>query len=696
MTVKVGPGVPEPLGATPDPSGVNFAVFSANSSAVRLCLFEPDERETAQIVLPARTGAVWHGRVEGLRPGQRYGLRVEGPYAPETGHRFNVNKLLVDPYANELSGRYVAEAAVFGFERGAPTADLSFDGRDSAPFVPRCVVTEPAPSAEWARPRRPWSETVIYEAHVRGLTRLMPGIPEPLRGTYEALGHPALIDHLLHLGITALELLPIQAIGDEPSLLGRGLTNYWGYSTLAYLAPEPRYYGPSGADGLRTAVRALHAAGIEVLLDVVYNHTAEGGEDGPTLSFRGIDNLSYYKHRPDDPRRAWDSTGCGNTLDASHPVVVALSLDSMRHWAEQYGIDGFRFDLAPTLARHPYAFDPRAPFFEAVGRDPVLCDLKLIAEPWDLGDDGYRLGGFPSGWGEWNDRFRDAIRAFWRGEFGTVPRLAESLTGSAEIFAGSGRSPTASVNFVCAHDGFTLRDLVSYEHKHNEANGEGNHDGSGSNLSDNHGHEGETDDPAILAARKRSVRNLLASTLLAQGVPMLVAGDELSRSQGGNNNAYCQDNPTSWVDWEAGRAHDPDLPDFVAHLIGLRRRYPALRRETFFQGQATDGSGRLDIYWLDPSGREMTGSDWAEPDRRAVGLHFGSDDDRAERLLLLLNASDDPMAFRLAPDLPGGPWRQVLDTGLGTGRPGSDAPSLEAAGTFLLPSRSAVLFQQHH
>ena len=688
-------GTPHRLGATWDGRGVNFGLFSAHATQVELCLFDPTgRRETDRVPLPGRTDDIWHGHVDGVRPGQLYGYRVSGPYRPEAGHRFNANKLLVDPYARLLSGPVRYGDAIYGYRRGGARADLGFDRRDSASAVPKAVVVDPA--HDWGadiRPGRPWSETVIYEAHVRGLTRLHPEIPEPVRGTYAALGHPAVVEHLQRLGITALELLPIHEIADEPSVHGRGLANYWGYSTLGYFAPAARYLGEPGIAGFRQAIRALHDGGIEVILDVVYNHTAEGEEDGPTLSFRGIDNASYYKARPDDPRRTWDTTGCGNTLDLSHPRVMQLVLDSLRHWAEEYHVDGFRFDLATSLGRDPTAYSARAAVFQAIAQDPVLRRLKMIAEPWDLGPEGYRVGGFPTGWSEWNDQFRDTNRAFWRGDPDRLPRIVQGLCGSREIFEASGRGPAASINFVTAHDGFTLRDLVSYDAKHNEQNGEGNRDGTDNNLSSNHGVEGESSDPAVVAARARTTRNMLATLLLAQGVPMLLAGDEVGRSQGGNNNAYCQDNETSWIDWSAGLATDPDLPDFVANLLGIRCRFAALRRRDFFTGEPDAATGLRDVYWLDQDARRMDWPDWADPERRTIGMQIGNDAPDGLRLMILLNASLAPIPFRLDPELPVAGWQPVFATTEPKGLFSGGAKVLPKTGTFPLAPRSIVLFQ---
>jgi isoamylase len=506
--LRVDDGSPLPFGAVWDGKGVNFSLFSTHATAVELCLFEPlGRRETTRIALPQRTDQVWHGYVQGIRPGQLYGYRVHGPYEPRQGHRFNPYKLLTDPYARQLHGRIRWHDALFGYRYGGHRSDLTPDRRDSAPMMSKCVVEDP--SFPWGddRPlRRSWSDTVIYEAHVKGLTALHPDIPQPLRGSFAALGHPAVIEHLVRLGITAIELMPIHGFVDDRFLVEKGLRNYWGYSTLAFLAPEPLYLGEAGIIGFKSAIRALHEAGIEVILDVVYNHTAEGNHLGPTLSFRGIDNASYYKLIPDDPRFYWDSTGTGNTLNLDHPRVLQMVLDSLRHWVEAYHIDGFRFDLAPSLAREPYEFSHRAGFLRAVGQDPVLSRVKMIAEPWDLGDGGYRVGGFPLGWSEWNDQFRDAVRGFWRGDAGQLPKLTRAMTGSREIFEWTGRSPWASVNYVCSHDGFTLEDLVSYNERHNEANGEENRDGHAHNLSSNWGAEGPTDNPEIPQPRRQQQR----------------------------------------------------------------------------------------------------------------------------------------------------------------------------------------------
>jgi glycogen operon protein len=689
---RVEEGMPAPLGATWDGRGVNFALFSAHATAVDLCLFDSlGRKETARIRLPRRTDQVWHAYLRDIRPGQLYGYRVHGPYEPGAGHRFNPQKLVLDPYARQLAGRIRWHDALYGFRVGAQRNDLTMDRRDSAPMMPKCVVEDAAHSwGEDRPPRRPWDETVIYEAHVKGLTQLHPNVPASIRGTYVALGHPAVIDHLLKLGITAVELLPIQAFADDRFLVRRNLRNYWGYSPLGYFAPEPRYYGADGAIGLKTAIASLHEAGIEVILDVVYNHTCEADHLGPTLSFRGIDNKSYYKLVPDNPRLTWDSTGCGNALDLSHPRVLQLVLDSLRHWVETYHVDGFRFDLASTLLRDPYDVSDRAGFLQAIGQDPVLSRVKLIAEPWDLGAGGYRVGGFPPGWGEWNDKFRDTVRAFWRGDAGQLPSLAGRLTGSAELFNHDGRQATASVNFVTSHDGFTLDDLVSYNGRHNLANGEENRDGHEPNFSWNCGVEGPTKDPTILELRARQKRNLIATALLAAGTPMMLMGDELSNSQGGNNNAYCQDNETGWIDWAGGA--DAALVPFVQNVLALRRRYATLRRRDFYDGRV-DGGGLKDIYWLAPEGHEMGEGDWAKGDRRALGLQIGNDVAADERLLLLFNGSMYAVDFRLGARFPCTAFEAIFDTGRKEGTIPAPGALLSPGGSIPLAPRSLLLLR---
>jgi isoamylase len=695
--MRLEDGLPAPLGATWDGKGVNFALFSAHASAVDLCLFDSSGRRETEICrLPQCTDEVWHGYVNGLRPGQLYGYRVHGPYEPTHGHRFNPHKLLIDPYARRLSGRIRWHDAVYGYRRGAHRADMTIDRRDSAPMMPKCVVEDP--SHMWGGDRRPqhaWRDSLIYEGHVKGLTQLHPGVPRMMRGTYAALAHPAIIDHLVKLGVTAVELMPIHAFADDQFLVAKNLRNYWGYSTLAFFAPEPRYYGSEG-DGvldLKAAIRTLHEAKIEVILDVVYNHTAEGNHVGPTLSFRGIDNRSYYKLQPDNPRFLWDVTGTGNTLDLAHPRVLQMVTDSLRHWVQAYHVDGFRFDLAPALARDPFEFSDRAGFLRAVGQDPVLSRVKLIAEPWDVGHDGYRLGQFPPGWSEWNDQSRDTIRAFWRGDGAQIAGLARALTGSREIFQTRGRQPSASVQYVCSHDGFTLDDLVSYNERHNEANEEGNKDGHPHNLSWNCGVEGTTKDPGVLALRAQQKRNLLATVFFSVGVPMLLMGDEFSRTQNGNNNAYCQDNETSWLNWERGEKLDPDLLPFVQVLVGLRRSHDVFRRRRYLTGSTVAKSPLKDVYWLAPEGREMTNEDWAEENRRTLGMQIGNDSADGQRFIVLLNAFNNKVDFRLDPHLPGAAWTHVFDTQEPRGHVRAPARALHPGGTFSIGARSLALFQ---
>ena len=667
-------GMPDPLGATCHADGVNFALYSAHAEHVELCLFDASgEKETARLTLPECTDGVWHGFVPGLRAGQKYGYRVHGPYAPESGHRFNPHKLLIDPYARLLAGDLVWSDASYGFIQADAAEDLSFDTRDSAPGTPKCVVVEATTGGSEAHaPAVPWNDTVIYETHVRGFTMCHPDLSPKLRGTFEGLGQKCVIDYLKALGITSIELLPVHAFADDHFLVRQGLHNYWGYSTLNYFAPHARYLGAGGLASFRHMVRALHEAGIEVILDVVYNHTAEGNRTGPTLSFRGIDNASYYRLQPENPREYIDYTGCGNTLNFDHPRVIGLALDSLRYWAGEMEVDGFRFDLAATLARSAEVFDVDAPFLRALAADPLLSSRKLIAEPWDLGPDGYRLGGFPPDWAEWNDRFRDTVRSFWRGDEGALPEFARRLHGSGDLFGHPARGPWASINFVTSHDGFTLSDLVSYAERHNEANGEDNRDGHGENLSANYGEEGPSADPAVRALRERQRRNLIASVFLSQGTPMLLAGDELGRSQGGNNNAYCQDNETSWLDWSGQDAQSGFLA-FVRELIALRASHPVLRRQRFAHGaENAPLSGFADIEWLREDGVRMSEGDWQDAGRRCVGMllaeylpaeHVRADEDT---VLVILNAGEQALDFKL-PDSGGlAAWRCVLAT--------SDAP----------------------
>ncbi|MGN6584866.1 MAG: glycogen debranching protein GlgX [Rhizobiaceae bacterium] len=685
----ISAGSPFPLGAMWDGSGVNFALFSANATKVELCLFDPHgRRETQRIALPEYTDEVWHGYLPSVRPGQLYGYRVHGPYEPRAGHRFNPNKLLLDPYALAYHGEIHWHDAAFGYRVGSQRQDLSFDRRDSAFVMPKCVVVDPA--VTWGndiRPRVPWAETVIYEAHVKGMTALRQDIPSQLRGTFGGLADPAAIDHLVKLGVTAIELMPCQAFFDDRHLIERGLKNYWGYNTIGFFAPAPRYLSPnSSIHEFKLMVRRLHQAGIEVIMDVVYNHTAEGNQMGPTLSFRGIDNASYYV-LADDPRYYFDTTGCGNNVNLRHQRVLQMVMDSLRYWVEDCHVDGFRFDLASTLGRDRAAFDQNAIFFDAVRQDPVLNKVKMIAEPWDTGPDGYQVGNFPPGWAEWNDHYRDTVRGFWKGDDGTAPHLAAHLLGSAGSFEKRGRRPWASVNFVTAHDGFTLADVVSYNDKHNEANQEGNRDGHDNNLSWNCGAEGPTDDQGILDLRDRMRRNILATLLLSQGTPMILMGDENGRSQGGNNNAYCQDNEMNWLSWTDIEERDEAFQTFVRGLIRLRRTRPPLRQTRFLRGAGEDDEG--DVHWLRSDGQPMEDSDWTQPITHSFAVQLSGE---SERLLLLFNAHYEAVPFTL-PEPYGGGWKVLIDTSSGAIEPegealaGGSQMNVEGRTLFLLESR---------
>jgi len=668
----VWPGTPYPLGANADGKGTNFALFSANAERVELCLFDGG-RETRRITLPEYTDQVWHGYVPGVRPGQAYGYRVYGPYAPDRGHRFNPNKLLIDPYARKLSGRLTWNDANLGYDPKSAKQDRSFSRVDNAAFVPKAVVTSPANGGSvGSAPDIPWQETVIYELHTRGMTMRHPDVAEEHRGTFAGLAGDAVIEHLVSLGVNTVELLPIHPFADERHLAERGKTNYWGYSSFNYFAPDPRYLATGDNDEFRGMVARFHEAGLQVILDVVFNHTGEGDVLGPTLSFRGIDNASYYRHEAGDPGQYEDHTGCGNSLDLSHPRVLQMVLDSLRHWVEDMHVDGFRFDLATTLARGPGGFDPEGPFLAAVRQDPVLSRVKLIAEPWDLGPGGYRVGGFPPGWSEWNDVYRDTVRSFWKGDDGILGDMASTLTGSSRLFATHGRRPRASVNFVTAHDGFTLSDLVTYETKRNDANGESNRDGTDNNRSWNCGTEGPTDDPEIRDLRRRQKRNFMATLMLSQGVPMMTAGDELGRTQGGNNNAYCQDNEISWIDWQGLDADDDGFLDFVRRMIAIRLEHPVFRRPRFFVGQPVNGSTLNDITWLSPEGRELKGHEWGLPYARCFGFHLGGDtgtylgrDGREladDRFIVMMNAHHEAISFILPEASFGAAWRALFDT----------------------------------
>jgi glycogen operon protein len=659
------PGAPFPLGATCDGQGTNFAVFAGNAEQVDLCLFEAAGRqELLRLALRDCTDGVWHGYLPRVGPGQLYGYRAHGPYSPEQGHRYNSNKLLLDPYARRLAGRFQWCDALYGYRASSPRTDLSFDRRDSAFAVPKAVVTDE--HFDWGDdrpPRVPWGETVIYEAHLRGLTMRLDDIPAAVRGTAAGLGHQRTVSYLQSLGITAIELLPIHAYLDDRTLVDQKLVNYWGYNTLAYFAPQSRYLADGSLAELKGAIRALHRAGIEVLLDVVYNHTCEGSELGPTLSLRGFDNAAYYRLQADNPRHCVNYTGVGNTVNFSHPRVIQLTLDSLRYWVEEFHVDGFRFDLCTTLGREATGFDPGAGFFDALLQDPLLARVKLIAEPWDLGPGGYQVGNHPPGMAEWNDKYRDDVRKFWRGDSGLRGALAARLQGSAELFDHHGRRPWESLNFVTSHDGFTLQDSVSYNQKHNEANGEGNRDGTDNNASNNWGVEGPTDDPAVLLTREHVKRAMLATLFFSHGTPMMLSGDECGRTQHGNNNAYAQDSELSWFDWtlaqsSAGREQQA----LVARLIRLRREYATLRSDYFQHGQLEPLPQVRDVEWFDESGDTMRSEDWQYTEGRLLCLRRAAqlDESRVEVSVLLTNNTADVHLFQL-PD-PALPWWVRLDT----------------------------------
>jgi isoamylase len=688
------PGRPYPLGATWDGLGINFAVFSAHAERIDLCLFEPSGRhEIARYKLPEYTDEVWHGYLPDATAGLLYGYRAFGPYEPEAGHRFNHHKLLLDPYARAHAGRLHWSDTLYGYRQHSPRGDLSLDRRDSAPAMPKCVVTDD--SFNWGDdhpPAVPWSDTVIYEAHVRGLTILREEIRPAERGKFAGLAHPAVIDHLHRLGITAIELMPVHASIQDRALQQRGLRNYWGYNTLGFFAVEPSYLSDGTPNEMRVAVRRLHAAGIEVILDVVYNHTAESDETGPTLSFRGLDNASYYRLEADDRRRTVNDTGTGNTVNLSHPRVLQMVMDSLRYWVTSFHVDGFRFDLTATLGRESHGFDPGAGFFDALRQDPVLAGVKLIAEPWDIGPGGYQLGNHPPGFAEWNDRFRDGVRRFWRGDAGQRPEIAARLAGSADIFARHGRRPWASVNFAASHDGFTLQDAVSYAERHNEANGEDNRDGHPANFTSNWGVEGPSNDPAIADVRERVKRAMLATVYFAAGTPMLLAGDEFGRTQRGNNNAYCQDNEISWLDWDLAAASDGAmLIEYVARLAAIRRNHPVLRSPVFLHGTMQPAPEIADIAWFDEGGGTISAEAWNDVDQRTLVLRRARTgaEGKVTILTLLLNPTDEHRRFCLpAPHPPG---RILLD---------SAAPHAEEreilSGELTVSAHSAVLLSVEH
>ena len=692
-------GRPFPLGATWDGLGVNFAVFSANATRIEVCLFDNDgNTETERFDLPEYTDEVWHGYLPDAQPGTVYGFRVHGPYEPDAGHRFNPHKLLIDPYARQLVGTLKWDDAVFGYTIGSPDKDLSFDVRDSAPFVPKSRVIDPA--FTWGneyRRRVPWDQTILYETHLKGFTQLNQRVPEKFRGTFSGLKDALVTDYLHRLGVTSIELLPIHAYFDDRYLVDKGLRNYWGYNTIAFFAPEPRYMATGFANEVKEMINQIHAAGLEVILDVVYNHTAEGNEGGPTLCHKGIDNASYYRLLPDKPRFYINDTGTGNTVNLSHPRVLQMVTDSLRYWATEMHVDGFRFDLATIPAREPYGFDEGGGFLDSCRQDPILSGVKLIAEPWDVGPGGYQVAHFPPGWAEWNDKYRDVVREFWKGDEGKMAELARRVSGSGDIFNHRGRRPWASVNFVTAHDGFNLNDLVSYNDKHNEANGEGNRDGTDNNHSWNHGAEGPTQDPAINALRERQKRNFLATLLLSQGTPMLLSGDELGRTQKGNNNVYGQDSELNWIDWGAVTLQGRQLMEFTRKLIALRRAYPMLRRGRFLVGQHNPELDVKDLAWLSPAGTELTEEQWQDARAKCFGMLL---DGRAQpsgikqrgsdaTLLIVFNAHHDIVKFTL-PEVPEGKrWTRLIDTNLPEG---FDTPNFEFNAQYDVTGRSLLLF----
>ena len=709
--IRLREGLPHPRGASWDGKGTNFALFSANATKVEVCIFDDrGEQELHRIELPEYTNQIWHGYLPDVDPGTIYGYRVHGPYEPEQGHRFNPNKLLLDPYAVAHFGELQWNPAIFGYQLESMD-DLTFDERDSAPFMPKCVVVDPnfdwtgAPDRDKRGTQRqlvvPFDDTIIYELHVRGFTKMHPAVPEKLRGTYAGLATKEVLEYIKSLGVTSIELLPIHSFVNDSHLLEKGLTNYWGYNSIGFFAPDPRY-ASNKLNALREfkeMVACIHQAGLEVILDVVYNHTAEGNERGPTLSFRGIDNSTYYSLIPDKKRYYINDTGTGNTVDLNHARVIQMVTDSLRYWVEQTHVDGFRFDLGTVLARESNGFDRQSGFLRACGQDPVLGTVKLIAEPWDVGPGGYQVGSFPPGWAEWNDKYRDDVRKFWKGE-SSVADLTERLCASGDLFNKQGRRPWACVNFITAHDGFTLNDLVTYNDKHNEANGEDNKDGNSNTHSWNCGVEGPTEDAEINALRQRQMRNLMATLLLSQGTPMILAGDEFARTQGGNNNAYCQDNGISWLDWniqEKGRL----LTRFVQKLTGLRHKYPILRRNLFLTGDYNEELGVKDVTWINPNGSEMQEHDWADENMRCFGMLM---DGRAQTtgirqrgreatMLLVINGYRDMVAFTLPECAGGSQWSRLIDTNLeGNLKEQAKKPIFHTADTYTVTARSVLLF----
>ncbi|MDR6306559.1 glycogen operon protein [Nitrobacter vulgaris] len=695
---QVQEGKPFPLGATWDGLGVNFAIFSANATKVELCLFDDDgETELERIELPEYTDEVWHGYLPTARPGTVYGYRVHGPFEPLAGHRFNPNKLLLDPYAKQLVGELRWGPELFGYELGHADKDLSFDNRDSAKLMQKCRVVDPAFTwGRLAKPDNPWEQTVIYEMHVKGFTKRHPMVPEQDRGTFLGLAHPRIPEYLRSIGITAAELLPVHAFVDDSYLIEKGLRNYWGYNSLGFFAADPRYQRSGGVGEFKEMINQFHASGLEVILDVVYNHTAEGNELGPTLSFKGIDNSSYYRLMPDQRRYYINDTGTGNTVNLSHQRVLQMVADSLRYWATEMRVDGFRFDLATILAREPYGFDEGGGFLDTCRQDPVLSSVKLIAEPWDIGPGGYQVGQFPPGWAEWNDKFRDTVRSYWKGDTGMLPEMAKRISGSGDLFNKRGRKPWSTVNFITAHDGFNLNDLVSYDHKHNEANGEDNRDGHSNNHSWNHGVEGPTDDQNIVRLRERQKRNLLATTILSLGTPMLLAGDEFGHTQSGNNNAYAQDNETSWLDWTSQSSPGRELREFTRKLIAIRRAFPILNRTRFPLGTYNEELDVKDVTWLSPDGREMTAEQWQDDNARCFGMLL---DGRAQRtgikrrgsdttILLAYNSYHDVVNLTLPDVSDGTQWLCIIDTN----QPDQQPAAYPTGHVFELTGRSFVGF----
>ena len=697
--LRLREGLPYPRGASWDGEGVNFALFSANATKVEICLFdESGKTELERIALPEYTDQIFHGWIGGIGPGQVYGYRVHGPYAPQEGHRFNPNKLVLDPYARAHTGELVWDPAVFGYQMESGD-DTTFDERDSAPFVPKCVVVDPGFDWRGEPNRHPvaWDHTIVYETHVRGYTKLHPEVPEDLRGTYAGLGHKAVTDYIKSLGVTSVELLPVHSFINDNHLLEKKLTNYWGYNTIGFFAPDPRYASrrEHSLREFKEMVASLHDAGLEVILDVVYNHTAEGNELGPTLSFKGIDNASYYRLLPDNRRYYINDTGTGNTFNLSHPKVIQLVMDSLRYWVSETHVDGFRFDLGTILAREPHGFDEQSGFLKACGQDPLLLTVKLIAEPWDCGPGGYQVGGFPPGWAEWNDKFRDTARDFWRGS-ASASALAPRLCASPDEFNRDGRKPFASVNFITAHDGFTLNDLVTYNEKQNAANGENNQDGSSDNRSWNCGVEGPTDDEAVNTLRARQTRNMLATLILSQGTPMMLAGDEFARNQQGNNNAYCQDNEISWVDWRL-KETNAALVDFVREITRLRHDFAILRRNRFLSGVYNEELDIKDVTWINASGVEMEQAHWQDPNTRCFGMLI---DGRAQptgirkrggdaTILIIFNAAEEGVNFTL-PDCAGGErWKLLVNTD-GAAAPDGD---FSTGDVYTITGRSMLVFQ---